>query len=139
MKLKSIFVISILSALALLSVACGGGSASMKKITEKKVDDNLKVSISNSGGRLKNGEQEIMLSFKDGAGKPVEITAAALNFSMAAMGAMAEMNNAASLLTTAIPGEFIGKVNIGMTGEWVAQISYEGQQTGKTTMKLTAF
>ena len=55
------------------------------------------------------------------------------------MGSMAEMNDAASLSTTSTAGQFKGKVKVEMAGDWIAQISYEGQETGKTTMKVTAY
>lgn len=141
-KTIKIFATLTIISLIALAAACGGSSSSggdMKKIADKKVGDNLTVTISNADGKLKNGAQDIMLSFTDGAGNPVEIKAASLNFNMPAMGSMAEMNNAANLTTTGTPGQFKGKVNIEMAGEWIAQVSYEGAQTGKTTIPMTAF
>ncbi len=142
-NLRILGLIAIFSMLA-LAAACGGSSSpasggGMKKIADKKVSDNLTVTISNAEGKLKNGAQEVMLAFTDGAGNPVEIKAASLNFNMPAMGSMAEMNNAANLTTTGTPGQFKGKVDIEMAGEWIAQISYEGAQTGKTTIPMTAY
>ena len=132
-----------LFALVVFVAACGGASSGagtgMKKIMDKKVNDNLTVTLSNAEGKLKKGEQELTLSFTDGSGKPVEIKAASLNFNMPAMGTMAEMNNAANLTTTSTAGQFRGSVNVEMAGEWIAQISYEGAETGKTTMKITAY
>ncbi len=132
-----------LFALVVFVAACGGASSGtgtgMKKIMDKKVNDNLTVTLSNAEGKLKKGEQELILSFTDGSGKPVEIKAASLNFNMPAMGTMAEMNNASNLTTTSTAGQFRGSVNIEMAGEWIAQISYEGAETGKTTMKITAY
>ncbi|NNE67566.1 MAG: hypothetical protein HKN33_13460, partial [Pyrinomonadaceae bacterium] len=60
------------------------------------------------------------------------------NFNMPAMGTMAEMNAATNLSTTSTPGEFKGSVDISMAGDWIAQITYEGDQTGKTTISVTA-
>jgi nitrogen fixation protein FixH len=137
--LRTLTILSVFSLLA-LAAACGGdANGGMKQIADKKVGDDLTVTLSNSAGQLKNGEQEIMLTFTDGAGKPVEIEAASLNFNMPAMGSMAEMNNPATLTTTETPGQFKGKVDIEMAGEWIAQISYEGAQDGKTTMPVTAY
>ncbi len=140
MKTKSIFIIGILLTFGLLLGACGdtGSKSAMTKIADKKISDSLTVTLSNADGKLKNGQQTITMSFTDGAGKPVEMKAASLNFSMPAMGSMAEMNNAANLATTATAGEFTGPVDIEMAGEWQAQISYEGKETGKTTISLTA-
>ena len=139
--IKTIASIGIFSLIA-LAMACGGAgtatSGDMKKIMDKKVDDKVTVTLSNAEGALKNGKQDLILAFTDGAGKPVEIKAATLNFNMPAMGSMAEMNNSTTLITTDTAGQFKGSVNIEMAGEWIAQISYEGAETGKTTMTMTA-
>ena len=134
-------VSALLFSLIVLVAACGGTAASsgMKKIADKKVNDNLTVTLSNAEGKLKNGKQKMMIAFNDGSGNPVDIKAASLNFKMPAMGAMAEMNNAAKLSTTSTPGLFMGLVNIEMAGEWIAQISYEGKETNKATIKVTAY
>lgn len=139
---KTVVFIGFFSLIA-LALACGSAGTAenggMKKIVEKKVKDDLTVTLSNAEGQLKNGEQDIMLVFTDGNGKPVEIKAASLNFNMPAMGSMAEMNSSATLNTTGKPGRFKGNVNIGMAGEWIAQTSYEGKEVGKTTIKVTAY
>lgn len=142
-KTQTFIGLIVLFALVVVVAACGGASSGagtgMKKIMDKKVNDNLTVTLSNAEGKLKKGEQELTLSFTDGSGKPVEIKAASLNFNMPAMGTMAEMNNASNLTTTSTAGQFRGLVKIEMAGEWIAQISYEGAETGKTTMKITAY
>ena len=138
---KLLITTMFLIGLGLVASACGGsgGASGMAKVAEQKAGDNLTVKISAAEGKLKHGNQDILLTFTDGSGKPVEITAASLNFNMPAMGSMAEMNDAATLSSTSTPGEFSGKVDLQMTGEWIAQISYEGKETGKTTMKVTAY
>ncbi|MEO8649833.1 MAG: FixH family protein [Acidobacteriota bacterium] len=134
---------------ALLGAACGSGSQPTsenpipgKVIKSGPIGDGLLVTLSSETGALKNGEQEIFLSFTDPSGKAVDVgmvKAAALNFQMPAMGSMAQMNNAATFSTTAVPGVYKGKVNIEMKGEWQAQISYEGDKgNGKTTFPITA-
>ena len=139
--IRIITFVGIISLIA-LAVACGGAgtatSGDMKKIMDKK-EGNLTVTLLNPEGKLKNGEQDIMLEFTDGSGKPVDIKSASLNFNMPAMGSMAEMNDAATLNTTDTPGKFKGKVNLQMAGEWIAQIAYEGAESGKTTMTMTAY
>ncbi|MGI8669587.1 MAG: FixH family protein [Aridibacter sp.] len=129
-----IIALTTLFSLIALAAACSSGGSDMKKITEKKINDNLTVMLSGKDGKLKNGQQEIMLSFTDGSGNPVDIKAASLNFNMPAMGSMAEMNNAANLTTTGTKGQFKGKVNVEMAGDWTAQLSYEGAETGNTTI-----
>ena len=50
------------------------------------------------------------------------------------------MNDSATFTTTSVPGVYKGKVKIEMTGEWQAQISYEGDQgSGKTPIPVTAY
>jgi len=141
-KTKTIGLTILLSLIA-LAAGCGGGSGTategdMNEIAAKKVNDNLTVTLMSTDGKLKNGQQEIILAFTDGAGKPVDIKAATLNFNMPAMGSMAEMNNAAELTTTGIAGKFKGKLNIEMAGDWTAQIKYEGAETGETTISTKA-
>ncbi|REJ76436.1 MAG: hypothetical protein DWQ47_12595 [Acidobacteria bacterium] len=142
MNIKTIITMIIMAAIGVAAAACGSSASQdsgMKTIAEKKVGENLNVAISNAEGKLKNGEQQIGLKFTDGSGNPVEISAASLNFNMPAMGSMAEMNDPATLSTTSTAGEFRGNVNIQMAGDWTAQISYEGAETGKTTIGVTAY
>ncbi len=139
-KTKKVIGLTILLSLIAMATACSGvaTSSDMKEITAKKVNDKLTVTLLSADGKLKNGQQEIMLAFTDGAGKPVDINAARLNFNMPAMGSMAEMNNAAELTTTGTPGQFKGKIDVEMAGDWTAQISYDGAETGKTTISTKA-
>lgn len=145
MKKTILFIgsITLLSVIA-FSAACGSGSGSSdalsgKTITSGPAGNNLTATVSNADGVLRKGQQEFTLTFTDGAGKPVDVGAAALNYRMAAMGTMAEMNNAATLTTTGTPGVYGGKVNLEMAGEWQAQITYEGQAgKGKMNLAITA-
>lgn len=144
---KIIAIISFISLLSLIVfiAACNSG---LKPTAENPVQgkvikggsiNNLTVTLSNDAGKLKSGEQEVMLAFTDASGKAVDVGAASLNFYMPGMGSMAAMNNAATLTTTGTPGVYKGKVKIDMPGEWQAQISYEGAAgKGKTSLPLTA-
>jgi len=138
---KTIITSVLIFAVGVIAAACGGSGAGsgMTKVADQRVGNNLTVTLSAYGGKLKQGDQDLMLSFTDGSGKAVEVSAASLNFNMPAMGSMAEMNDSVTLSTTSTAGEFSGKVNLQMAGEWIAQISYEGKETGKTTMKVTAY
>ncbi len=134
--------------LIVLTAACSSGTPPTAKnpvqgkVIKSSSINNLTVTISNESGKLKTGEQEIMLSFTDASGKAVDVgmvKAAALNFYMPAMGSMSAMNGAATFTTTSVPGVYKGKVKIEMSGEWQAQISYEGEKgSGKTTFPVTA-
>lgn len=141
-KTKIFTGFTILFSLIILAAACGDSSSGgdRKVIKSGTIGNNVTATLSNDTGKLKNGEQEIYLAFTDASGKPVETSAASLNFHMPAMGSMAVMNDPATLTTTSTPGLYKGKVNIEMPGEWQAQISYEGASGGgKTSIPVTAY
>ena len=118
--------------------ACGGGGGAAKEFASGKVGQ-MTVSLANADGVLRYGDQELTVTFKDASGKPVDVGSASLNFHMPAMGSMAVMNDAATLTTTTTPGVYHGKVKIEMTGEWQAQVAFEGPAgTGKGTFPVTA-
>ena len=101
--------------------------------------NNLTATLSNSSGQLKQGDQELTLTFTDSSGKPVDVGAVSLNLHMPAMGGMAAMNDAVTLTTTVTPGVYNGKVNVPMAGEWQGQLAFEGSAgKGKTTFSVTA-
>jgi hypothetical protein len=128
-------------ALLALAAACGGGggvAGGEKEIKSGKVGA-MTVALANSDGVLRHGEQELTVTFKDASGKPADVGSASLNFYMPAMGTMAAMNDPATLTTTSTPGVYRAKVNIEMTGEWQAQLAYEGPAgTGKGSFPVTA-
>ena len=142
--MKKIIIVSILSAISIFIVACGGAStgnpsATGKVIKSAPIGDKMTVTLLSDTGKLKNGAQEVSLAFTDASGKAVDVGAASLNFNMPAMGSMAVMNNAATLKTTGTPGVYLGNVKIEMAGEWQAQIAYEGPAgKGKTSFSVTA-
>ncbi|HEV2863991.1 MAG TPA: FixH family protein [Pyrinomonadaceae bacterium] len=130
-------IIITLGLVALLAAAaCGGGGH--KPVKSGKVGA-LDVTIAGEGGVLRNGDQELTVTFADASGKPVDVGAAALNFHMPAMGTMPVMNDAAQLTTTPTPGVYRARVKLQMAGEWQAQISYEGPAgAGKGSFPVTA-
>ena len=135
----------ILFGLAALAAGCGSanntGSTPLvgKTIASGPAGNNLTATLSNTDGSLKKGSQEFTLTFADAAGKPVDVGSAAFNLHMAAMGGMGAMNDAATLTTTATPGVYKGKVEVEMTGEWQAQITYEGPAgKGSFTLPINA-
>ena len=120
-KLAFIFALTSLLALA---IACGTSGAS-REVKSAPVG-NLTVALATGDGVLRRGDQEFTLTFKDAAGKPVDVGAAALTFHMSSMGTMAAMNETATFTTTDTPGVYRGKANVEMAGEWQAQVTYEG-------------
>ena len=142
---KLIAITTVLSATLLVFAACGsknGGTTTTapagKTIKTAQVG-NLTATLSNTTGQLKQGDQEVTLTFTDSSSKPVDVGAVSLNFHMPAMGSMVAMNDAVTFTTTGTPGVYTGKVNIEMAGEWQGQLAYEGPAgTGKTTFTVAA-
>ncbi|MGH9871859.1 MAG: FixH family protein [Pyrinomonadaceae bacterium] len=142
MKRTFVFATGLL-AIALLVAACkpktdSTGKPAGEVVKSVKVE-NLTVTLLTTNGQLKQGDQELTLAFSDPLGKSVDVGAVSLNFHMPAMGGMAAMNDGVTFTTTDTPGVYRGKVNIGMAGEWQAQLAYEGPAgKGKTTFSVTA-
>lgn len=121
------------------SAACGGGASTTPQVIQSAKAGDLTVTLSNNAGPLRHGENDLLVTFTDATGKPVDVGAASLNFHMGAMGSMAEMNDRATLTTTDTPGKYRAQVKLSMGGSWEAQIAYQGPQgTGKTAMNVQA-
>src|SRR5260370_20236091 len=129
---KSVVAITFALVIALVMVAaCGSKTASNVAVPSGKTIKsvtvgNLTATLSNSTGQLKPGNQEVALTFTDSSGKPVDVGAVSLNFHMAQMGTMGEMNHATAFTTTGTPGGYPGKVTIEVAGEWQVRLAYEG-------------
>ena len=140
--MKKFIAVTLIAVVALLAFSCSSGSNSTnagKPIKSGPAGNNLTVTLSNGDGVLRKGNQNFTVSFADASGKPVDVGAVALNFFMPAMGSMSAMNNPATFTTTSTPGVYSGKANIEMSGEWQAQITYEGPAgKGKATLPITA-
>jgi hypothetical protein len=128
----------------LVFAACGSKNGSSNVVSTEKTIKTVQLSkltatLSNSTGQLKQGDQEVTLTFTDSSGKIVDVGAVSLNFHMPQMAGMAEMNESVTFTTTGTPGVYRGKVNIEVAGEWQGQLAYEGSAgTGKTTFTVTA-
>jgi len=144
--MKKMLLVSMLLAVAGFAAACGGSNtagggtaATGKGIKRGTAGNNLTATLSSADGVIRKGKQTVTLKFADQSGKPVDVGAASLNFHMPAMGTMAVMNNGATLTTTGTPGIYSGSVDLEMSGEWQAQISYQGPAgTGKANLPVTA-
>ncbi len=139
---KFILAFSLL-ALLLFVAACSSNSKSSSMDTGKVIKSapigNMTVTLSSPSGQLKHGSDQFFITFKDSAGKPVDVGAAALTFHMPQMASMAPMNDPAILTTTDTPGVYRAKANIEIAGEWQAQVSFEGPAgKGQTSFSVTA-
>jgi hypothetical protein len=141
---KSLIAIPFLVAAIVLLAGCGsktGTNAGLQtgKAIKTIAVGNLTATLSNESGVLKHGNQELMLSFTDASGKPVDVGAVSLNFHMPQMGSMAAMTDSVTFTTTSTSGVYRGKVDIEVGGEWQGQLAYEGPAgKGKTTFSVTA-
>lgn len=127
------------AALALITACRDTGSSGDDKVIKFTKSGDLTLTLSSATGGVKKGENDLTIAFADASGKPVDVGAASLNFHMPAMGAMAEMNNRATLTTTETPGKYRAQVNIEMGGTWEAQVKYQGAHgTGQTSMTVQA-
>ena len=117
---------------------CNPATGEEKTIKSAKSAD-ITVTLSSAGGELKRGDNDLFISFTDAAGNPIDVGAASLNFHMASMGAMAEMNDRATLTTTNTPGKYRAQVNVEMAGTWEAQVKYQGAHgTGQVSLAVQA-
>jgi hypothetical protein len=135
---RAITLTLVFAALASLSAACGASGGGSKEIKSGRVGD-MTVTLANSDGVLRNGDSELTVTFKDSAGKAVDVGSASLYFYMPSMGSMPAMNDTATLTTTSEPGVYRAKVKIEMVGEWQARLAYEGPRgAGKGSFAVTA-
>lgn len=122
---------------ALITASCSERSApGAEKTIKSTTSGDLTVTLSSQTGELRHGENELSISFAEPSGNLVDVGAASLNFQMAAMGTMPEMNNKARLTTTDTAGKYRAAVEIEMAGTWESVISYEGPH-GKGQMRMT--
>ncbi len=139
MKYLFLLITITVAAFALACGSAGGPAAAGKTIKSGPAGNNLTVTIASPDGTLRKGNQDLTLTFADSSGKPVDVGSASLNFFMPAMGSMAAMNNPATLTTTSTPGAYSAKVHLEMSGEWQAQIKYDGPAgKGNPTFPMTA-
>jgi hypothetical protein len=138
MRSRIIFVL-LLPTLAALTLACRPGASGAEQTIQSAKSGDLTITLASATGQLKNGDNDLILSFTDATDKPVDVGAASLNFHMAAMGTMAEMNDRATLTTTDTPGKYRAQVKMEMAGTWEAQVGYQGAHgTGKVSMNVQA-
>ena len=142
--MRTLLTMAVLALSALFMAACGSASTgdsapAGKTIKSGPAGNNLTATLASKDGVLRKGKQDFTLTFTDASGKPVDVGSVALNFHMPAMGTMAVMNNPATFTTTSTPGVYQGKTDLEMSGEWQAQITYEGSAgTGKANISIVA-
>jgi len=137
--MKTTLIAFSLVMVGILGLACDKSKSTGQVIKSVPAGNNLTVAIATRDGVLRHGNTEFTLSFADASGKTLDVGAVALTFHMPAMGAMAEMNDAATFVTTDTPGIYRGTAKIQMAGEVQAQVTYQGPAgNGKASFPITA-
>jgi len=136
----NVILITTIAVIAIVLTGCGKSKPiDVGKTIKSTTTGDTTITLSSASGEIKNGENELTLSFTDQSGKTVNVPAASLRFYMPAMGSMAEMHNAAALTTTETPGIFRARVSVESPGTWEVMVSF--QRTGGTeqaTMSVNA-
>jgi hypothetical protein len=134
----TIISITIAFSLSVLSACDSSGASGGEKVVKSTKSGETTITLSSANGEVKSGGNDLMLSFTDASGNPVNVPAASLKFHMPAMGAMAEMNDVATLTTTDTPGKFSARLDVQMGGTWEATISFQGSRgTEYATMNVS--
>lgn len=140
MKIRSVVIfIAIGFPLLVLSACERAGTSGGEKVIKSTKSGDTTITLSSASGEIKSGENVLTIAFTDASGNPINVPSASLRFYMPAMGAMAEMNDVATLTTTNTPGKFSARVDIEVGGSWEAMISFQGSRgTEHATMSVTA-
>jgi dihydroxyacetone kinase DhaKLM complex PTS-EIIA-like component DhaM len=137
MTTAKLLIVSLVITAVLITASCSAGRVpSAERVIKSTRSGDVTVTLSSSTGELRSGENELFISFADPSGNLVDVGAASLNFQMAGMGAMPEMNNKARLTTTDVPGKYRATVEIEMGGTWESVVDYEGLH-GKGQVRMT--
>jgi Cu(I)/Ag(I) efflux system membrane protein CusA/SilA len=107
-----------------------------KPFATQTVND-LTITFSSADGQLKNGDNDVLIEFRDSAGQPVNVgnIKFELNMNMPGM----QMNEGATIQSAGSPGRYRAKIKVGMAGDWTGKISYDGPRGhGQSTITLSA-
>jgi AcrB/AcrD/AcrF family/YtkA-like len=97
--------------------------------------NDLTVKLSSSNGQLKNGDNDVLIEFRDSRGQPVEVGNVKFEINMNMPGM--QMHEGATVQRTGTAGQYRAKINAGMAGDWTAKLSYEGPRgSGQTSFNL---
>jgi nitrogen fixation protein FixH len=139
MKTGTTINIITLALAAVIFASCRSSNSSSETVIKSVKSGELTVTLSSANGDLRNGDNEVLVTFSDASGKTVDAGAVSLNFHMPAMASMAEMNDHATLTTTETPGKYLARVRIEGSGTWEAQIKYQGPHgQGQTSINVHA-
>jgi len=107
-----------------------------KPFATQTVND-LTVTLSSPDGQLRNGDNDVLIEFRDSSGNLVDVgnVKFELNMNMTGM----QMHEGANIEPAGAPGRYRGKIKAGMAGDWAGKLSYDGPRgRGETTVILSA-
>jgi len=107
-----------------------------KSFVTQTVND-LTITLSSPDGQLKNGDNDVLIEFRDSTGNLVDVgdVKFELNMNMAGM----QMHEGANIQSAGGPGRYRAKIKVGMAGDWAGKLSYDGPEgRGETTVTLSA-
>jgi hypothetical protein len=137
MKRYLLFALLSLS-LALVLSACQHSQDESKTITTQKFSNGVTVTLLNGNGKIKEGDNDFVLLFKDAGGQPVDVGNAVASINMPAMGTMGAMNSMVQLSSVSI-GKYHAKLDVEMKGAWTMTVQFAGKAgEGKTTFNINA-
>jgi hypothetical protein len=114
-------------AAALLLSACGRSPApSAAKVIETRQADNLKVSLVNEAGELKQGQNQFVLWFQSADGKDFADAGKVTMSSSMAMPGMAPMTAPIELSPAGEKGKYTVKGEFAMSGAWMFEVRWDG-------------
>src|SRR5437660_114935 len=99
--------------------------------------NDLTITFSSPGGQLKNGDNDVLIEFRDSSGNLVDVGNVKFELSMNMTGM--QMHEGANIEPAGAPGRYRAKIKVGMAGDWAGKLSYDGPRgRGETTVTLSA-
>jgi hypothetical protein len=97
--------------------------------------NNLTVKLMASAGQLRQGDNNILIEFRDSGGQLVDV--GNVNFTIDMNMPGMQMHEGATVQRTGTAGQYRAKIKVGMAGDWTAKLSYEGPRgSGQTSFNL---
>jgi hypothetical protein len=91
--------------------------------------------LSSPGGQLKNGDNDLLIEFRDAKNQLVDVGDVKMEANMNMPGM--QMHEGATIQRSGTPGQYRAKIKPGMAGDWTAKLSYEGSRgSGQTSFNL---
>jgi hypothetical protein len=111
-------------------------STSGKPFITQTVHD-LTVNFLSSAGRLRKGDNDVVIEFHDRSGQLVDVGNLKFDMDMNMPGM--QMHSSGTIERTNTPGQYRAKLKIDMSGDWSAKISFDGPHgQGQQSFSVTA-